>query len=134
LSSNAARKSSVAHHHIIRTRKRRANLYRNDSAISRDESLQAPGTRYQESGYCAPQTFARAGTADQANLLWMFLSGNQDMVLQSDEEDSAQVVEVAASAPVEIAAIAPLVAEASAPGEVAARAQEAVEATRKRKP
>jgi hypothetical protein len=62
-------------------------------------------------------------------------SGNHDVVLQSDQEDSEQVVvEVAASvlvevatnaASVEVAAIAPLVAAVTAPvEEVAARAQE----------
>jgi hypothetical protein len=55
----------------------------------------------------------------------MFLSGNLDVVLQSDEEDSGQVVEVAASSPVEVAA--------RAQEEVAARAQEEGEATPKRK-
>jgi hypothetical protein len=68
---------------------------------------------------------------NKSNLLWMFLSGNQDVVLQSDEEDSGQVVEVAVSAPVEIAAIAPLVVEASSLVDVAARAQEEQEATPK---
>jgi hypothetical protein len=36
------------------------------------------------------------------NLLWMFLSGNTDVVLQSNE-DGEQVVEEAESAPVEVA-------------------------------
>jgi hypothetical protein len=63
---------------------------------------------------------------NNSNLLWMFLSGNQDVVLQSDEEDIEQIVEVAAPCvPVEISAIAPLVEAASA--------QEKGEATRKRK-
>jgi hypothetical protein len=73
---------------------------------------------------------------NKSNLLWMSLSsGNHDVVLQSDQEDSEQVVvEVAASvlvevatnaASVEVAAIAPLVAAVTAPvEEVAARAQE----------
>jgi hypothetical protein len=61
---------------------------------------------------------------NESNLLWMFLSGNQDVVLQSDEEDSEQVVEVAASAPAEIAAIDPLMVAASAPVKAAAWAQE----------
>jgi hypothetical protein len=52
----------------------------------------------------------------KSNLLWMFLSGNVDVVLQSNE-DSEQVLEIAASAPVE----------------VAASAQEEGEVTRKRK-
>jgi hypothetical protein len=62
-------------------------------------------TCYQESGYFAPETFAGAGTAkaesirNKSNLLWMFLSGNPDAVLQSNA-DAEQVVEAAASAPV----------------------------------
>jgi hypothetical protein len=70
---------------------------------------------------------------NKSNLIWMFLTGNQDVVLQSDEEDSGQVVEVAASAPVEIATSATLLVTASAPVEAAVRAQEEGEATPKRK-
>jgi hypothetical protein len=66
---------------------------------------------------------------NKSNLIWMFLTGNQDVVLQSDEEDSGQVVEVAASAPVEIATSATLLVTASAPVEAAVRAQEEGEAT-----
>jgi hypothetical protein len=70
---------------------------------------------------------------NKSNLLWMFLSGNQDVLLQADKEDSDQVVEVAASAPVDIAVIAPVVEAASAPVEEAASAQEEVKVARKRK-
>jgi hypothetical protein len=44
---------------------------------------------------------------NSSNLLWMFLSGNADVVLQSNEEGE-QIVEVAESVPVEVAASAPL--------------------------
>jgi hypothetical protein len=60
----------------------------------------------------------------KSNVLWMFLSGNADVVLQSNE-DSEQVLEIAASAPVEVGA--------SAQQEVAACAQDEAAATRKRK-
>jgi hypothetical protein len=52
------------------------------------------------------------------NLLWMFLSGNPDVVLQSNEE--GEHVEVAASAPMEVARSAPVEEAASVPAEVAA--------------
>jgi hypothetical protein len=58
----------------------------------------------------------------KSNLLWMFLSGNQDVVLQSHE-----------GAPVEVAARAQEEVAASAPGEVVASAQEEGEGTPKRK-
>jgi hypothetical protein len=60
---------------------------------------------------------------NNSNLLWMFLSGNPDVVLQSNE-DGAQA-EAAASVPVDVAASAPAEVAASAPAEVAS--------TRKRK-
>jgi hypothetical protein len=42
---------------------------------------------------CAGSLDGTRGT--KSNLLWMFLSGNQDVVLQSDEESSDQEEEVA---------------------------------------
>jgi hypothetical protein len=70
---------------------------------------------------------------NKSNLLWMFLSGNQDVVLPSDEEDSEHVVKVEASGHVEIVTTAPVVVAASEPVEIAARVQAEGEATRKRK-
>jgi hypothetical protein len=86
------------------------NLYRTRVlAISKaDISLRRPLL-----GRALQNKFVR----NDSNRLWMFLSGNADAVLQSDE-DSDQVVEVPA---------------ASAPVEVAESAQSLVEATRKRK-
>jgi hypothetical protein len=61
---------------------------------------------------------------NKSNLQWMFLSGNADVVLQSNE-DREQVEEIAASAPVEVAA------SAQEEGELSA--QEEGEETLKRK-
>jgi hypothetical protein len=49
---------------------------------------------------------------NSSNLLWMFLSGNADVVLQS-HEDGEQVVEVAASVPAEVAASVQVVVDAT---------------------
>jgi hypothetical protein len=68
---------------------------------------------------------------NKASLLWMFLSGNADVVLQSNEED--EQVEVAASVQVDVAARALVDVAASAPVDVAASAPVDVAATRKRK-
>jgi hypothetical protein len=55
---------------------------------------------------------------NSSNLLWMFLSGNPDVVLQSNE-DGEQVVEEAARMPVEEAARMPVEVADSAPVELA---------------
>jgi hypothetical protein len=56
---------------------------------------------------------------NKSNLLWMFLSGNPDVVLQSNEEGE-QIVEAAASVPVEVAASMRMEGAESAPVEGAA--------------
>jgi hypothetical protein len=68
---------------------------------------------------------------NKSNLLWMFLSGNQDIVLRSNEE--GEQVEVAASVPVEVLTRVPVELAASAPVEIAASAPVEATATRKRK-
>jgi hypothetical protein len=62
---------------------------------------------------------------NKSNLLWMLLSGNPDVVLQSNT-DGEQVADVAASAPVEVLA-------ASMPAEVVAGVPVEEATTRKRK-
>jgi hypothetical protein len=65
-----------------------------------------------------------------SNLLWMFLSGNPDVVLQSNA-DGEQVVDIAARAPAEVAASVPVEVAASGPVEIAASGPVEIAATRK---